>query len=257
MAGINPPSTHQRKNGISSNNLQLYDIMTDHTLVYKYNFSFPNGISKDFLIEIDSTTLDLKTDIKSFPAWTQLPKNQCSCCTLNQQEHLYCPIAANLADLVFAFKDTASYESCSVTCWTAERTVHKDTIVQDGLSSIMGIIMATSGCPTMNILKPMARFHLPFSTVDEAMYRSVSTYLIRQYFTYLEKGDSDFRLENVKEYYSKIEIVNSGILKRIHQATKMDADKNAIVILNCLAQILYLEIDDDLHSFKHLFAIPD
>lgn len=223
------------------------------SITYDYCFTFPNGDSKKFSIELDYNTLLLIPQEQKFAEWAELPINQCSCCPLTSASHPYCPIAANLSELVITFKDTASYESCHVSCVTAERVISKDTIVQEGLSSIMGIIMATSGCPIMDILRPMARFHLPFATVDEAMFRSVSVYLLRQYFIYVENGKSDFHLENVKQYYGKIEIVNSGILQRIKHATKMDADRNAIVILNCLAQILYLELDDNLQSLQHIF----
>jgi hypothetical protein len=99
----------------------------------------------------------------------------------------------------------------------------------------------------------MARFHLPFATVDEAMFRSISVYLLRQYFAYQQGGTSDFFLKNVKSYYEKIETVNKGILNRIKHASRLDADRNAIVILNALAQILHMEIDDDLRSLRSIF----
>lgn len=220
---------------------------------YEYCFTFPYGKVKQFTIEIDHNTLLLIPRADNFAEWTRLSCNQCSCCPLSHEENRYCPIAVNISELVAAFTDTASYESCHVSCTTAERVIAKDTIVQEGLSSIMGIIMATSGCPVMDILKPMARFHLPFATVDESMFRSISVYLLRQYFIYLDSGSSDFHLENVKSYYSKIEVVNSGILERIRKASKKDADRNAIVILNCLAQILYLELDDNLQSLQYIF----
>ncbi len=221
---------------------------------YEYRFNFPNGSVKEFVLKLDERTLLLIPQNHNFAKWAELQHNQCSCCPLQTDKYKYCPIAVNLSELVIEFKDTVSYESCHVSCQTAERTIIKDTIVQEGLSSIMGIIMATSGCPIMDILKPMARYHLPFATVEEAMFRSISVYLLRQYFIYQERGDSDFHLENVKEYYSRIQIVNSGILKRIKQAAKMDADGNAIVILNCLAQILYVELDDNLQSLQHIFT---
>ncbi len=227
--------------------------MEKNDITYKYCFDFPDDIKKRFLIKLDGKTLVLKPTAHNTPDWTRLIEHQCSCCGLDEAEHFHCPIAVNLSDLVTTFKDTASFESCEVSCITAERTVTKDTIVQDGLSSIMGIIMATSGCPTMDILKPMARFHLPFATVDESMFRSASVYLLRQYFSHHEKGSGDFFLKNIKSYYSKIELVNGGMLKRIQYATKLDADKNAIVILNSLAQILYLELDDNLQSLRHIF----
>jgi hypothetical protein len=230
--------------------------MTKEDITYKYCFDFPNGVRKRFLFELDGNTLLLKPAVNHTPDWTQLTEHQCSCCVLKEEDFFYCPIAVNISDVVATFKDTVSYESCKVSCVTAERTVIKDTIVQDGLSSIMGIIMATSGCPTMNILRPMARFHLPFATVDESMFRSASVYLLRQYFTLNEEGKGDFFLKNIRSHYSKIERVNSGVLKRIQHATKLDADKNALVILNSLAQILSLEIDENLQSLKHIF-FPD
>jgi len=224
-------------------------------LRYEYDFSFVTGKKKTFVTYIDQDTLEIIPHSHELqPAqWTQLSYRQCPCCPLVPADHSHCPIAVNLFELVSAFRAIASYESCRVSCRTAERTVSKETNVQDGLSSIMGLIMATSGCPVMEILKPMARFHLPFATIDEAMFRSVSVYLLRQYFIHLESGSSDFHLAKVRAYYSEIEKVNAGILERIRGASELDADRNAIVILNCLAQFLYLELDDNLQSLRHLF----
>jgi Domain of unknown function (DUF6901) len=225
-------------------------------ITYKYCFDFPSGTKKRFLIQLDAKTLLLKSTVHGRPDWTHLGYHQCSCCSLDNNTTDYCPIAVNISELVTAFKDIVSHEACNVSCITTERTVMKNTLVQDGLSSIMGIIMATSGCPTMDILKPMARFHLPFATVDEAMFRSISVYLLRQYFLYQQGKTCDFFLKNVKTYYQEIEKVNKGMLDRIKHASCLDADRNAIVILNALAQILNMEIDDDLRSLRCLF-FPD
>jgi len=230
--------------------------MNTTDITYKYCFDFPNGTKKRFLIKLDAKTLLFKSAVHGRPDWTHLNYHQCSCCSLDNKSVDYCPIALNISELVTAFKDIISHEPCNVSCVTAERTVMKNTLVQDGLSSIMGIIMATSGCPSMDILKPMARFHLPFATVDEAMFRSVSVYLLRQYFLYQQGKTCDFFLKNVKSYYEEIEKVNKGILDRIKHASRLDADRNAIVILNALAQILHMEIDDDLRSLRSLF-FPD
>lgn len=221
---------------------------------YTYRFVFPNGKVKNFTLELDSNTLDLMPHAMDYPEWANLDQCQCTVCPLSPSQTPLCPIAANISELVLSFRETASYEQCTVSCITAERTIYKETIVQEGLSSIMGIIMATSGCPIMDILKPMARFHLPFATVDESMFRSVSVYLLRQYFVHLEKRKTDFYLENVQSYYKKIEEVNGGILQRIKFATVRDADNNAIVILNSLAQILFLELEDNLQSLQRFFT---
>lgn len=188
---------------------------------FDYHFTFPNGTEKRFEIKIEKDSFTCFPQHTGLPDWTELSHCQCSCCKLDRLKVPYCPIAANIAELVTEFKDVISHESCRVSCITAERTYSKNTIVQDGLSSILGIIMATSGCPTMEILKPMARFHLPFATVDEAMFRSVSVYLLRQYFIDLHGGQGDFQLNVMQKYYEQIEVVNRGILDRISSASSL------------------------------------
>lgn len=227
--------------------------MDHNDITINYSFDLANGTKKRFLINLDPKTSLMKSSSHSKAEWTRLSTHQCSCCQLDRNSVGHCPIACNIADLVTAFRDILSHASCTVSCITTERTTVKETIVQDGLSSIMGIIMATSGCPTLDILRPMARFHLPFATVDESMFRIVSIYLLRQYFIEKEGGTADFRLHRIKQHWEHIERVNEGMLNRIRYAAELDADKNAIVILNCLAQILPMEIDENLQSLYPLF----
>ncbi len=226
--------------------------MTETT--FKYCFDFPDSTKKRFLIKLDSETYEYKPSNNTPPDWSLLGVARCDCCKLDLAHNNYCPVAANIADLVYAFKDTASHKSCLVSCISAARTCSKETTVQEGLASIMGIIMATSGCPSTALLKPMAYYHLPFATVEESMYRSVSAYLLRQYFSHKKGENCDFFMHRIQEYYSEVQQVNEGILKRINMTSEMDADKNAIVTLNALAQILVMEVDEDLSSLKKLFS---
>ena len=226
--------------------------MTEAT--FNYRFDFPDNSKKRFLIKLDAETNEYKSSKGTPPDWVLLGVARCTCCRLDLSTHDYCPIAANIADLVYAFKDTASHKSCKVSCISTARTCSKETTVQEGLASIMGIIMATSGCPSMSILKPMACFHLPFATVEESMYRSVSAYLLRQYFSRQDGENCDFFMHRIQEHYNEVQQVNEGILKRINMTSEMDADKNAIVTLNALAQILVMEVDEDLDSLKRLFS---
>lgn len=223
-------------------------------IAFSYRFDFPDNSKKRFLIKLDEETLSYNSSNNTPPEWALLGVARCKCCKLELSEHDYCPISKNIADLVFAFKETPSHKSCLVSCISAARTCSKETTVQEGLASIMGIIMATSDCPSMAILKPMACFHLPFATVEESMYRSASAYLLRQYFSHKKGENCDFFMHRIEEHYQEVQTVNEGILKRINMTSKMDADKNAIVTLNALAQILVMEVEEDLDSFKRLFV---
>ena len=220
---------------------------------FDYTFTFPDGGSQAYRVVLADDLSYCQHGDCPPPAWAMLATEQCRHCQL-APDHRHCPVAVNVAELVAAFHDTASYRACLVSCHSAARTVSKETTVQDGLSSIMGIIMATSGCPSLAILKPLARFHLPFATVEESLFRAVSAYLVRQYFVALDGGQADFELTQISRAYEAIQEVNAGILRRIQHAVRLDADRNAIVILNSLVQILEMEIADKLESLRPLFT---
>ena len=220
----------------------------------EYIFSFSDGVEKKYKIVIDSKKISLvHPELNNRPDWTRLEYQQCSCCPYSKKEIEYCPLAINIAELVEEYKDTASYKSCVVTCITNERTYVKDTSIQDGLFSILGLINATSDCPHMEIFKPMARFHLPFSTLHETIVRVTSFYLLQQYFE-KEKGNiPDLDLEKLDIHYNNIQKINQGLLNRIKNVSKKDADKNAIVVLFSISQLLTIEINAGLHSIEYLF----
>jgi len=224
------------------------------TYSIQYEFNFDDGSIKTFLIELDVETISIvRPQPTDFPDWTLLETEQCECCPLSVNDVQYCPIAVNIAELVEEFKNYFSYDNCLVRCVTQERTYEKKTSVQEGLFSIMGIIMPTSNCPVMSFLKPMARFHLPFSTIQETMVRSTSLYLLRQYFEHKKGRNPDLDMEKLDQNYEKVQLVNKGILARISNQAEKDADRNALIILNSLAQLFSVEIDDNLTSVYYLF----
>ncbi|MFZ5572331.1 MAG: DUF6901 family protein [Thermodesulfobacteriota bacterium] len=221
---------------------------------FQYEFRFDDGSTKNFELSLDAQTITVRLpDTGPKPAWTRLEHHQCSCCPLSPSTHPDCPIAVNIAGLVNEFKDAISSDSCLVKVVTPERTYLKQTAIQEGLFSIFGIIMATSNCPVMNFFKPMARFHLPFSTIDETVFRSTSIYLLRQYFEHKKGHTPDLELTKLDDHYARVQEVNHGILKRTEDVAGKDADKNAIIILNALAQMLTVEIGDGLNSLEYLF----
>ena len=225
---------------------------TPHNI--SYEFTFEDGNTKLFELKLDPVTISvILPDPEFMPEWTRLEYNQCGCCPLDAEQHPYCPIAVNIEELVEEFKDAISSDFCTVRCTTPERTYLKETSIQEGLFSIFGIIMATSNCPIMDFFKPMAKFHLPFSTVDETIFRSTSVYMLRQYFEYRKGRTPDLELKNLDRHYEQVQEVNAGIIKRTGDVAKKDADKNALIILNALAQMLSVEIEDGLYSLEYLF----
>jgi hypothetical protein len=222
----------------------------------EYEFLFEDGNKKSFTICLDPDTISIVHPRPTeAPQWTRLGNEQCPICPLSPQEHEYCPIAVNIAELVDAFKSSFSYDNCVVCCNTPERSCRKDTSVQEGLFSLIGIIMATSNCPVMSLFKPMARFHLPFATIQESMVRTTSFYLLRQYFQYKRGSVPDLEMKELDAHYGRVQKVNRGILARIGSVAEKDADRNAIIILNSLAQLFNVEFEDNLTSVEYLFTL--
>ncbi len=210
---------------------------------FKYHFEFPDGGTKDYLIALDPRSLSfLREESGREPAeWTRLEFEQCHCCPLTAESHPWCPIALNIMELVYNFMDLFSYHDCRVTCETAERSYSKKTSVMEGLSAIFGVVMATSDCPIMEFLKPMARFHLPFATIEETTMRTASMYLLAQYFSHKDRPGMKFDFKILEKHYARVQEVNEGLLRRINSVKSEDADKNAIITLHSLSQFLSMD----------------
>ncbi len=221
----------------------------------RYCYIFPDDSRKNFDIAINPRTLRIKsvTDAEP-PSWTNLEFFQCRNCPLSPSEQPNCPLAVSLVDIVDGFNDFSSYEEVKLEVITSERTVIQPTTVQRGLSSLLGLVMATSGCPHTAFFKPMARFHLPFASKEETIYRATSMYLLAQYFLDIKSRRIDSGLDGLKKIYENVQLVNQAIVKRLRSASRVDSSINAVIILDAFAQAIPYEIEDSLEAIRFLFS---
>jgi len=118
----------------------------------------------------------------------------------------------------------------------------------------MGVIMVTSGCPVMDYLKPMARFHLPFASPEETTIRTLSMYLMAQYFL---KGNTDsihVKLEELNKIYSQVSVVNNDFSSRLAEAGEKDANLSALSNLDCHATLVTMTIEETLAEFRQYYS---
>jgi hypothetical protein len=137
---------------------------------------------------------------------------------------------------------------------TDERSVIATLSAQQALASLMGLIMASSGCPRTAVFRPMARFHLPFSNESETAYRVAAMYLLAQHFIAREGGKADFNLDDLGRVYRGVHAVNRGMAQRLRAATRQDAIVNAIVLLDVYSSLVPAAIHDILAEIKPAFA---
>jgi hypothetical protein len=223
------------------------------TMRFSYTFRIAGGAERKFDVHLDPETLALVPANDGVArAWTKLAYFKCANCPLDDDVE-DCPVAMNLSGLVEAFKDSPSFERATVTVESEERVYMKETTVQKGLSSIIGIYMVTSACPVMDQLRPMVRFHLPFASVEETIYRAVAMYLVAQYLRMRNGKKPDWELEHLRELYREVAKVNDGMSERLRHASSEDANVNAITILSTQGGMVPMYLDSILGDMAHLF----
>jgi len=137
-------------------------------LVLRYRFTFPDSSERSFALEMDRDTAELTPSTRTnLPAWTELGFHQCLGCPFEVSKVARCPAAVHLSSVIDGFEDLVSYDTVRVTVESEERSVTATLSAQQALASLMGLVMASSGCPRTAVFRPMARFHLPVSSESE------------------------------------------------------------------------------------------
>lgn len=213
-----------------------------------YRFHFPDGRTES----LDAGTAAPQA---ALPPWTELGFHQCGNCPLSAAHTKHCPMAVRLVPLVALFDKVRSYDDVTAQVESDERTVTKRTSVQRVLRSLMGLLSASSDCPRIEFLKPMAHYHLPFSSREETVYRVVSTYLLAQYFLRQQGKPADAGLEGLKAHYRDLQQVNQGMAARLGaiRHEQGDSSVNALVLLDLFAHSLPESIDADLEELMPAF----
>lgn len=221
-----------------------------------YHFTFEDGTRKDFTVNLDPDSLNVvPSDDQGKPQWARLENHRCQGCRLEENRVQYCPIAVNINDVVEFFKSYTSYDEVEVFVVTEERTYVNKTTVQKALGSLFGIYMAASGCPAMDKLKPMVRFHLPFATVEETVFRSACSWLLGQYFLRRHGKPSELDLVGLADFYKGIQMVNRGMWERLRGVVGKDAVNNAVICLDMFAKQVPYAIEDSLEELEGLFGV--
>ena len=228
--------------------------MGNPTIEIAYRFEIEGEESEVYRVTLDPVTMEtLDNGQAELPEWTELTFHRCPNCPLESGRWARCPAAANMVPLIERFNQLLSFDQIQVVVLTSERKVFKRTTVQRGVCSLMGLLMASSGCPLTAFFKPMARFHLPFASTEETIWRASSTYLLAQYFQQGAGRPADLCLQGLGEIYAQIQIVNKAFAKRLRSACRHDSMVNAIILLDMFAKSMPSAIEDSLEEIRHLF----
>jgi len=226
------------------------------TTSLEYRFSLPDGSREIFHFKLFAEHLEL-IEVHSpapFPEWTKLSFHQCPNCPLREAEHPCCPYAVKIADVVRRFDRLLSYERIYLDVITKERVVSQVTTAQQGVSSLLGLIIANSGCPHTDFFRPMARFHLPLANVEETIWRAAAMYLLSQYFLKEDGKIADCELTGLEAIYKNVHLVNRAMSDRLRAVSRSDLPANALILLDVYAMNFPYRIDTILQGMRQLFA---
>jgi len=193
--------------------------------------------------------------------WTALSCEQCPNCPLRGERA--CPAAADLEPVVAALGDLASYDRVDVVVLQAQRETRQRVTGEAAARAVVGLLMATSACPIVSRLRPLAHLHLPFATAEETMFRFAALHLLQAYFSRPpaagETADAGAApsLGALQALLAELNAVNRAFASRMRAACSHDAIPNALTALFSLSLIVSDEADDGLAGLRALFAGDD
>lgn len=210
-----------------------------------YDFRFEDGRQVEFRVTDQPARVTGKV-----PAWVKLEHCQCSNCPLKRESSPECPAALEILPVVEAFQAEDAYQKVDVKVTDERRDYHKQTALEEALRSLLGLKMATSGCPVLAELKSMAVHHLPFASSDEFIMRSVSHYLLEQYFVKRNHGEPDWELKGLVERNQRLQLVNQALWQRIHSVCKGDSNLKALLNFFSMASSVSFSLESQLRKLE-------
>ncbi len=186
------------------------------------------------------------------PKWTRLDHQQCNNCPLSRDDFTHCPAAVDLHRVIEDFQGLPAVKKAQVRVRTPEREYNKLVGLEEGLRALLGVIMATSACPVLGKLKPMAHQHLPFASNQEFVLRAVSLYLARQYFNLREGRHADWELRGLVRSFQQLQLVNQAFWQRIHDTCYGDSNLKAFLTFFSMASSLTYSLETQLKKIRPL-----
>jgi hypothetical protein len=225
-------------------------------MAIEYRITLDDNHQFSYRIELDRVYA--AEAAQNAPAWTRLEYQQCSNCPLSKDNFSHCPAAVDLHRVIEDFQGLPAFKKVAVWVRTPEREYNKQVGLEEGLRALLGVIMATSACPVLGKLKPMAQHHLPFANSQEFILRTVSLYLTQQYFNLREGRVADWELKGLVRMFQQLQLVNQAFWQRIHATCEGDSNLKAFLTFFSMASSMTYSLETQLQKIRPLvMSSPD
>lgn len=146
------------------------------------------------------------------------------------------------------FLALASLDDVEVRVVRKHYEARKHTDTQTALSALMGLILATSACPILSHMRPLANTHQPFSTDTEMVYHLASMHLLECFLA----GKTPDLLE-LSSFIAELDKLNAAFAVRIKRATERNASVNALVALHARSIVASMPLEKRLDKIRGWF----
>ncbi len=219
-------------------------------MAIEYRITLDDDHQFSYCIELDRAYV--LEAVEAAPAWARLGHQQCSNCPLSKDTFSHCPAAVDLHRVIEDFQGLPAFKKASVWVRTPEREYTKQVSLEEALRSLLGVIMATSACPILGKLRPMAHNHLPFASNQEFTLRTVSLYLSRQYFNFREGRHADWELKGLVRMFQQLQLVNQAFWQRIHDTCEGDSNLKAFLTFFSMSSSMSYSLETQLQKIRPL-----
>jgi hypothetical protein len=219
-------------------------------MAIEYRITLDDNHEFSYRIELDRVYDAAQA--QAAPNWTRLDYQQCSNCPLSRNDYSHCPAAVDLYRVIEDFQGLPAFTKAMVWVRTPEREYTKQAGLEEGLRALLGVIMATSACPVLGKLKPMAQNHLPFANNQEFILRAVSLYLARQYFNFREGRLADWELKGLVRMFQQLQLVNQAFWQRIHDTCDGDSNLKAFLTFFSMSSSMTYSLETQLQKIRPL-----
>ncbi|MFT5716877.1 MAG: hypothetical protein ACJAWS_001195 [Oleiphilaceae bacterium] len=216
----------------------------------KYDFSFDDNKDLSYTVDVDRPGMRNELNKSNTPEWVLLSHCKCSNCPLSEEDSPVCPAAFDIQDVIEDFQSKPASQKVNINVIASDRSYSKRTNVEEGLRSLMGLVLATSQCPILGQLKPMAMHHMPFSSSNEFILRSVSVYLMQQYFEYRAEKTPDWDLKGLISRNKQLQLVNQALWQRIHLDNHNDSNLKTLLSFFSMSSSVSVSLETQLQKLK-------
>ena len=195
-----------------------------------YSVEKPDGEVVEFVIRLDENGL-LEDPPTAGPAWTRMAGEPCLDCAVRGSG---CRAALAIAPVVEAFIGIDSLQQVRARASQSNHSTEINGPVSRVVSSIMGLVMAASGCPKIAPFRAMAVYHQPFSTLEETVIRAAGFLLLGRWAHGTLANENPFA--PLIEAWQQLEQVNLNISRSLQDYCTTDAALNGLVNLDMFAK---------------------